>query len=156
MPACSSTGVRFAASSASCAKRSKFGSNSLRWNGDGMSLVDAERDGVGLVAADQQTRAVGLVVHEVIGVAHRGHLPELDRRVALDRAAEQVLVLDSDRRDAHAGQLADLHAPHAGSVDHHLALDRVGAAIVGVELTVCTVVQRRPSTVMEVTLRLLA
>jgi hypothetical protein len=36
MPACSSTGVRFWASSASCAKRSKSGSNSLRWNGSGI------------------------------------------------------------------------------------------------------------------------
>ena len=73
MPACSITGVRLAASSASCAKRSWFGSSSCRWNGDGMPS-SAERRRVGLVAADQQALAVGLVVDEVVRVAHRRHV----------------------------------------------------------------------------------
>ena len=87
--------------------------------------VDTERDRVGLVPADQQTRPVGLVVDEVIGVAHRRHAPELDRRVAVDRSAQQVLVLDRHRRDTHAGHATDLHAPHPGGVDEQLALDAV-------------------------------
>ena len=85
--------------------------------------VSAERNRVRFVTADEQSRAIRLVVHEVIGVAHRGHLGELDRRVALDGTADQVLVLDSRRRDANTCHPADLHAPHAGGVDDHLALD---------------------------------
>ena len=106
------TGVRCAASVANCSKRSKFGfqqlpSERLR------DALQAERHRVGLVAADQQARPVGLVVDEQIGIAHRRHLPQLRRREVGDRAGEDVLVLDRDRGNAHAGHPPDLHAPHA-------------------------------------------
>ncbi len=87
--------------------------------------VDSEGDRVGLVATDQQTGPVGLVVHEVIWVAHRGHAAELDRRVAVDRPAQEVLVLDRHRRHPGADHAADLHPPHTGGVDDDLALDRL-------------------------------
>ena len=107
------------------AKRSKSASNSRRRNGDRDVAVDTECDRVGLVPADQQAGPVGLVVDEVIGVAHRRHAAELDRRVAVDRSAQQVLVLDRHRRHPDAGHATDLHAPHPGGVDEQLALDRV-------------------------------
>ena len=105
----------------------------LEGRGDAAVLAQpgAERDRVWFVAADQQAGPVGLVVDEVVGVAHRRHLAELDRRVALDRAAQQVLVLHRGGGDAHAGHAAHLHAPHSGSVDQHLALDVAAGGVHG-------------------------
>ena len=106
--------------SASCSKRSKFGVEQLALERR-RDAVDPERQRVGLVAADQQPGPVGLVVHEVIRVAHRRHLPQLGRREVGDRTGQHVLVLDRDGRNAHAGHAPDLHAPHPGRVDDHLA-----------------------------------
>ena len=93
--------------------------------------VDTERHGVGLVAAHQQAGAIGLVVHEMVGVAHRGHTAQFGRGELADRPAEQVLVLDRHGGGAHTGQAGHLHTPHTGRVHHHLAGDVAAGGVHG-------------------------
>ena len=88
--------------------------------------VDAPGNSVAFIAAHDHAADLFLVVEQVVLVPDGGKI----RRQAFDHLGDQKLVLEGHQRRVDPQHRTDLPAPHAGAVDHDLALD---VALVGLD-----------------------
>src|SRR5690348_5457930 len=95
------------------------------------------RHRVRLVPAEEHAAALGLAVHEVVGVAKAWRVAR--QLVPLHRVQRDVLVVDGYRAREHAHHLRDAWRPHTRGIHDRLALDRPVVRLHGDHATVVDV-----------------